>query len=221
VAIPTKRTLGDLRRELQARLGFASVGTRQTDILNSFLRDAQEQLYEQFNHPSLKTTTDLVFAPGEQFKVWPDNCDPARMLFVQVQTGNIWVPVDKGIDYRLDSINTVGGWVQRYDDGYDPADGKYKMEVWPIPTQSWTVRLEYTRRLDPFVSDTNPASVAPRDIFLFALANAKAHYRQPDAKQYGEQVRAFSRRMVAAEHVGERYIKGEREEVITPPPQMV
>ena len=51
MALPTARNLGSLRQELRDRLGFASFGSQagiNTAILDSFLRQAQEQLYWEY-----------------------------------------------------------------------------------------------------------------------------------------------------------------------------
>lgn len=220
MAVPAWKDLGTLRTELQARLGFSNVGTQQTTILNSFLADAQEQLYNQFDYPHLKVMYDMALAANDQFMLWPDIINPDRLAVVQVDTGaGVWEKLDKGIDYLDDSFSP-GGWPLKYDDGYDEAASLYKVEFWPIPTQAWTVRFEGTGYLGAFAADTDKASLPDRHIFLFALANAKAHYRHPDAQVYGEQVQAFTRKMRAVEHRGRRYIKGQEPQPIPPVPRM-
>ena len=51
MALPTARNLGSLRQELRDRLGFAAFGSQagiNTALLDSFLRQAQEQLYWEY-----------------------------------------------------------------------------------------------------------------------------------------------------------------------------
>ena len=45
-------------------------------------------------------------------------------------------------------------------------------------------------------------------MFLQALANAKAHYRKPDARLIQDQAEVMLRGIVAGEHMTARYIPG-------------
>jgi hypothetical protein len=83
--------------------------------------------------------------------------------------------------------------------------GEY-LELWPVPDKTYVVWLRGHLGLKRFTEDTDECTIDARLIFLMALANAKAHYGQPDASGYMKQLEIRLGRLCASGHVGRRYI---------------
>jgi hypothetical protein len=60
--------------------------------------------------------------------------------------------------------------------------------VYPKADQAYTVRIWFVADLARFTQDNDRPGLDDEMIFLHALANAKAHYRQPDAATYQGQL---------------------------------
>ncbi len=221
MTIPAKADLGTLRLSLLRRLGFtAAIATASInrDLLDSFIQGAQEQLYWEYDFRELKKVTDL--SVSSRFVDWPNECEPRKIFSIQTDVGGgIWNHLKFGIDYKFDSYPKGGVWPQRWDYGDDY--GTDKLEIWPIPSSTYTVRLEYYKRLGPFLADSDKATLDTKPIFLMALFNAKSHYRQPDANIYSTQLNAYIRRLKAANHQGRRYLRGDDAPEPTPMPRLV
>jgi hypothetical protein len=55
----------------------------------------------------------------------------------------------------------------------------------------YTIRFWFIKDLSPFVGNDDPATLDDELILLHAVANAKAHYRQPDAQVYQGQLNSL------------------------------
>lgn len=178
------RILSDCRNELAARLGFgAMVGAGQMNapILNSFLADAQEQLYLALDWPELVTFDEKQTNVGQAFYDWPANVNLRRILSVAVRiSGNLWHPLQRGIEFSHRSVPTSS-----YPLRYEPT--AQQMEVWPVPGAAYTLRRYYVQALGRFTQNDDPVTLEGRLVLLFALANAKAHYKHSDAQLYFKQ----------------------------------
>lgn len=92
------------------------------------------------------------------------------------------------------------------------------LEVFPTPDVPYVIWLKGHLGVRRFSSDADTCTVDARLIFLWALANAKAHYAQPDAVRYDQQVDLMKRNLVAGSHATRRYIPGgDRGTVISRP----
>jgi hypothetical protein len=60
--------------------------------------------------------------------------------------------------------------------------------IYPKADQIYTVRCWFVGDLDRFTEDGDECTLDDEMVFLHALANAKAHYRQPDAPTYQGQL---------------------------------
>lgn len=197
MVLPLKRTLGDMRSELQTRLGFGmsgQAGIVNSPIMDSFLRSAQEQLYWQFEWRELCTYEERQTGTDQQFYDYPADCNIERIQSINVWDGGQWVPLDEGISVqdRSTQVNTRPLKYDRFE----------QFELWPIPIGQFDMRIEYVKTLDDFSESTDRASLPSEIVFLFALVNAKAHYRQPDADRYEKQLDALLARL-KAKHRGQ------------------
>lgn len=112
----TQDTLANLRTELRARLGYAAVADSTgplQDLLNSFLKDAHEQLLIQYEWPELRRDWLFYLNPNQSMYPIPtDSCgckpDIQRIVSVDVQVNQIWSPLQRGIPAELYTIITSG-----------------------------------------------------------------------------------------------------------------
>jgi hypothetical protein len=171
------RTLQDLRTELQARLGFgaagAGLGVSQV-IFNSFLRQAQSELYWQAAWAELRGREDITIGVGQTLVDYPTAANPQRIEDIYVQVNGTWIPVAEGIDKNL--YTTVDS--RNYPNFYERLS---QLEFWPEADQIYTIRVWYYKPLDPFDDDADRATINDDIVFARALGIAKKHYRHPDA----------------------------------------
>jgi hypothetical protein len=184
------RTLGEMRSELARRLGFGAQGSSgiNSGLLDSFLQSAQDQLWWQFDWRHLITYDEKITEAGSVAYDWATDCDPTRITSLAIWDGVRWVPMDEGIDWAMRSTvdsRTIPARYERF----------AQMEIWPEPDDAYTVRRYYVRSCDAFTQDAHRASLDDALIFLHALTNAKAHYRQPDSQGYATQLEAMLTRL--------------------------
>lgn len=197
MALPLKRTLGELRAELQLRLGFGmsgQAGIVNSPIMDSFLRSAQVQLYEMFDWRELCAFEERLTGVDQAMYDYPPACNVERIQRVAIWTGAQWAPLDEGIEIKRRGIGW-GAWPTRY--------ARFaQMEIYPPPRSQMWMRREYVRTLLRFTHENDRASIPDEMVFLWALADAKAHYRQPDADRYAKQVEAHTLKL-KAKHRGQ------------------
>ena len=206
------RTLLEMRRYLMIRLGWgAMVATPLPGVaitLDSFLRDAQEQIYRQYKVFHMERYFTWGMVPGERFYDFDENdplgcekrLDPRMVTWVGIsQQDNFWRPLVCGIKPEF-YYGDITSWPTHY-------EIRQCIEVWPAPSDdSWQLRIKGHFGLQPLVADTDVNSVDYEAIQLFALANAKAHYGQPDAANYMQQYRDYIGAVTAGSHLTRRYV---------------
>lgn len=185
--LPLKRTLGEVRSDIQIGLGFGMAGQAgvvNSPLIDSMIRSAQNQLYEQFDWIEMKSVEERQTGTDQQFYDYPEDCNVERILRMWVKWGGRYAPLAEGISFADRSFNP-GGVPQKY-------ERRDQYELWPIPASNdYTIRIEYIRTLDPLNVDSNRTSLPSEIVYLHALSNAKAHYRQPDAQTYASQLDAL------------------------------
>lgn len=82
-----------------------------------------------------------------------------------------------------------------------------QMEFWPTPDLNYGLRLEYYRKMLPFNTGTDTASINEEMLLLHALVNMKSHYRQPDAGVYAGQLQNMLGRIRGKQLDGLRFNK--------------
>ena len=217
---PTK-TLAQMREYLMIRLGWgAMVSTPLPGVavtLNSFLRDAQEQIYRQYKVFRLERFFTWQLLTGVRFYDLPDNedvctkkLDPRMITWVGISDGdNFWRQLVCGIKPEF-YYGDISSCPTHY-------EIRQCIEVWPPPSSDdWKLRIKGYFGLLPLEVDTDVNTIDYEAIQLFALANAKAHYGQPDAANYMGQYRDYIGAVTAGSHHTRRYVPNTEQSY--PPP---
>jgi hypothetical protein len=185
------RTLGELRSELSRRLGFGAQGSSGINsyLLDSFLLNAQEQLFASFEWRNLIKYDEKLTGMGQANYDWATDCEPTHIRDVAIWDGTRWVPMQEGIswDMRSDDTQHQPLRYERYE----------QMEVWPVPDAVYTIRRYYVATPSRFTQDNDRASIDDGLIFLHALTNAKLHYKQTDGEAYANQLNAMLEKLKA------------------------
>lgn len=206
------RTMGQLRADLMSRLGYGAQAANpppgMAALLNSFLQDAQRQLYRRYDVLRTERFFSWPLTEGVRMYDIPDNqescdkkLDSRKVNWVGVEKDGIWYPLLCGIPPELYS-HDLSGRPERY-------EIRQCIEVWPLPDET-RGRLIIKGRfgLEPFTEDEHHTTIDDQLVFLLALANAKAHYRQPDANNYVAQLETMMVDLVAGSHHTRRYVPG-------------
>jgi len=179
------RTLGELMTELRARLGFVTQGSASKNndvVMKSFLQEAHEYVFSELEPPAMRKKTMISLAAGSYLYDWhndvdDEHIDPGRVLSVWVKVGDqIREPLTQGITEFDRSFSSLTGQPTKYDN----LDGQ--IELYPIPDAPYDMVVEYIAERARFDRASDRPSVPDRLVLLYALANAKAHYRHPDAQ---------------------------------------
>jgi hypothetical protein len=214
---PTTKTLGQLKLDLLARLGYSAQGypPGMEALLTSFLQDAQEQAY--WRYPVLHTEKWFPWQTqvGQRFYDVPIDCTKylnfRRVTAAFLQDDDAWFPLVAGINPLLFN-QTMNSLPQYY-------ELREALELWPAPDKAtYIIWLKGHIGLMPLEADDDRTTIDSRVVFLAALANAKAHYGQPDAGRYDREVEILIGRMAAGTHYTKRYIPGEKPKVGLPLP---
>jgi len=210
-----RTTLAHMRNRIATRLGFAtqvSMGILppgMAPLLDDFIRNAQEMLYRRYSVFRMERFYTWNMEPGVRFydfdanaDACPKRMDPRMVTWVGISQGDLsWRPLVCGIDPVM--YGSPGPGIPSH------YEIRQCIEVWPPPVDStWKLRIKGNFGLLPLEADSDETTIDPEAIFLQALANAKAHYSQPDAGNYAAQATAYVRSLVAGSHHTRRYIPG-------------
>lgn len=190
MALPLKKTLGQLRARLQTRLGFGQSGQAgivNSPIMDSFLQDAQDQLYMVCDWRDLCAFEERLTGTEQQFYDYPADCNVERINSIAIWNGGEWQQLVEGISLAERSVE-LSSWPLKY-------YRRDQFELWPVPNTQYRMRIDYVRTLGDFTDSNDRCSLPDPEVFLLALANAKAHYRQPDADRYQQQADALLARL--------------------------
>lgn len=214
-AIPTD-TLADLRYRVLVRLGFANQASNpppgMTPLINDFLESAQTFLYKRYLQLSSKRYFRWKISPGQRFYGFNDNdespitgltLDPLKSVdWVGIQDSrNVWYPMIQGIPPQLFTMITKPWRPARYEFGR-------AIEIYPTPDQTYWLWVKGCAALTPFNTDSSTTSIDSELVFLWALANAKAHYGQPDANNVAGMANAYKAELIAGTHQTAHYVPG-------------
>lgn len=114
-----------------------------------------------------------------------------------------WYPLTAGIPPQEYTRDTVRMRPTRY-------ELREYLEVFPAPDKAYVVWLKGHMGLRRFTQDADTTTIDARAVLLLALANAKAHYGQPDANNYVQQFEVLIRKYTAGTHGTRRYVPGDR-----------
>lgn len=181
----TYKTLGELRSDLSRRLGFGAQGSSgiNSALLDTFLQNAQDQLFAAFEWRQLIKYDEKVCGVGQTLYDWATDCEPTHLREVAINDGTRWVPMVEGIswDNRSDDTTSQPCRYERY----------AQMEIWPAPDANYTIRRYYVASPGRFTQDNDRASIDDGLVFLHAVTNAKLHYKQNDGEAYANQLNAM------------------------------
>lgn len=206
-------TLEELRTSMMERLGYASQADNpppgMARLIDNFLRRGQAFLYRR--HRALQTERFFSWemVEGERFYDIPDNqeactkrLDAYKISGVYVEDLNgQWLPLIAGIPPVYYTMASFNGLPQRY-------EIRQCIEVLPAPSTTYTLWVKGHFGLNRFTEDSDTTTLDSELVFLWALANAKNHYGQPDAQDVAMQAQAYLRELVAGSHGTRRYIPG-------------
>lgn len=228
VDITSNLTLAQLRRRMMVRLGYAAMADNpppgMNDLLDDFLRDAQEDLYRK--NPSLRTErlfrwtmtpgisyyglrqndTETDFTDVSCTRHLNDNSFNVKWVGLQ-DLNNMWMPMACGINPTLYTTAQQEGLPQLY-------EIRSCIEVFPVPNAAYKLWIKGQMGLEPFIADTDQSTINSDLVFIWALATAKFHYGRKDAAQTEANAREALSDHVAGNHLTRRYVPGK----IVPPP---
>lgn len=216
----TNETLGELRTSLFVRLGFAA----QVDnpppgmaaLLNDFLQRGQKFLIKRYREQLTIRMFSWVMTAGERFYGLRDNdpdgdgsedpcykkINPRRIQWAGIEDLNgMWSPMRYGIPpefYTAVNFNGIPAFFEI----------KQCIEVFPAPTAAYTLRIKGLYEVSRFTEDDDKTTVDSELVFLWALANAKNHYGQPDARDVASQAQTYLRDLISESHQTARYVPG-------------
>lgn len=176
-------------------------------MVDSFIRDAQDQLYQQYKELRTERWWTIQCVPGANLYDVPLDLDQyldfRRITWAGIQDDVQWSPLIEGIDPLLYTSNSLSK------PAYFRVTGC--IEIYPAPDRAYTIKIRGHLGLKWLNGDDDLLTVNSRAVFLHSLANAKAHYQQPDAGNYMQQAQAYVRQLIAGSHGTRRYIPGTRQ----------
>lgn len=183
------RTLGELRAILLARIGMGAMGASgggNAVLIDSFLQEGQKFLYWMQDWKRLTDYRDYTTGVDQNLYDYPISgvmlaahtaAREQRILRVEVLYAGQYVEISEGITTEMWSTMDQKGPPQRY-------ERLAQILVYPKADAAYTLRIWYVADLGAFEATNDRATIDDSMILLHATAHAKAHYRQPDAKVY-------------------------------------
>jgi hypothetical protein len=207
------RTLATLRTSMMRRLGYSAMAANpppgMSELLTEFLQDAQKQIMQK--RPDLRTKRIFKWnmVAGTRFYAFSDQASCCDMVFDQTKVDWVgvedlngrWYELINGIPPEFYTTRTQRGLPVRY-------DMRSCIEVYPAPAGAYTLRIKGDFGLNAFAADGDKTTIDDHVVFLLALANAKVHYKQQDAKSVYQQYTDYLAGMVSDKHATARYIPG-------------
>ncbi|WP_287602752.1 hypothetical protein [Thiothrix sp.] len=223
--IPTQ-SLGEIRYELATRLGFVTSGSMavaQSVILNSIIREAQNFIYWHLTDERIfKRYEKQADGLGQQLFDLPDDFEPRKPFAIwwraEKSPANKWRRLTReklfsdDAEESGDLMNTPHA-ISQANSTPSGIPSIYrlvgdKLEILPATEDrnDW-LRIEYTQSLPRLTQDADLLLMDSAPVLALSLANAKAHYQQPDAGQYSQQFERLIRQLRAGAHSDKRYAR--------------
>jgi hypothetical protein len=208
------QTLAQLRVRLLIDLGFSNQAANpppgMASFINNKLLGAQNYLYRRYTALHTIRYFRWQVIPGQRFYSLKDNdedvlanyhMDPAKTIeWVGMQDSrNVWYPLIEGIPPQLYTM---------IDKPWRPARYAIRqaIELYPTPDQTYWLWMRAHFGLLSFSNDSDQTTIDSELVYLLALANAKAHYGQPDANNIASQANAYRGELIAGTHKTAHYI---------------
>lgn len=125
-----------------------------------------------------------------------------------------WYPLVQGIDPTEYTILPTSQRPQKF-------ELREYLEIFPAPDTYYTIWIRGHMGLTRFTQDADKATIDSDLLFLLALANAKAHYSQPDARAIGQQCELMLRKLNAGTFGVKKYVPGDKRPAVVPRPRIV
>lgn len=213
--VPTD-TMANLQKRILIRLGFANQAANpppgMATLVQDFLTSAQKYLYKRYVQLHTKRLFRWKVNPLQRFYSLKDNdedvlcnyqIDPVKSIdWAGIQdTRNVWYPLIQGIPPQLYTMIDKPWRPARY-------DIRQAIELYPAPDQTYFLWIKGHFGLMSFSASTDKTTLDAELVFLHALANAKAHYGQPDANNIESQANAYRAELIAGTHQTAHYLPG-------------
>ncbi len=216
----SNETLQQLRTRMMRRLGYSAQALNpppgMAELLDDFLRDAQDQLY--LKNPVLRTERlyRWTMVPGISYYGILDNDSDTD--FSDIDCGrhlndrsyrisgvwledlnNMWMPMRCGIDPSFYTTAAQQGLPTLY-------EIRSCIEVFPVPNAAYKLWIKGQMGVEPFAANTDKTTINSDLVFAWALADAKAHYGQKDAAKQEASARELLSDTIAGMHLTRRYV---------------
>jgi len=202
------KTLGEMLTELRVRLGFVAQGSAAKNneaTLKSYLQEAHDFVFGELDPPAMRKKSIITTQADSYLYDWHDDAadediDPGSVISVWVKvSGTIREPLTYGITETDRSFETL----RQKPEKYGTLNGQ--LEIWPAPERAYDLIVEHTATKSRFTQSGDRPSVPDRLVFLYALANAKAHYRHPDAQAPAQTFQNMLNKEKTRQKEGRRY----------------
>jgi hypothetical protein len=213
--VPTD-TMQDLQYRILVELGFANQANNPQPGIAAFVQSkligAQRLMYRRYSQLHTRRMFRWKVNPGQRFYSLQDNdedvlcnfqMDPVKTIeWAGIQdTRNVWYPLIEGIPPQLYTMITKPWRPARY-------EIRQCIELYPMPDQTYWLWMKAHFGLMSFVNPTDTTTIDSELVFLWALANCKAHYGQADANNVASQANAYRKELIAGTHQTAHYIPG-------------
>jgi hypothetical protein len=213
--VPTE-TMAALQLRILNRTGFANQAANPNAGVAAFVQDnlisAQRYLYRRYSQLHTRRMFRWKVNPGQRFYSLKDNdedvlcnfqMDPNKQIeWAGIQDSrNVWYPLIEGIPPQLYTM---------IDKPWRPARYEIRqcIEVYPAPDQTYWMWFKAHFGLMSFAAPTDSTTIDAELVFLWALANVKSHYGQPDANNIASQANAYRKELIAGTHQTAHYVPG-------------
>jgi len=188
--MPLNRTLGELRGELTARLGFGSAGVNNGQlipIVNNFLFSSQTQMYWGFDWRALRAWVIKTVGANQVNVDFPVEINADRVDWISMKYSNAWLPpMERGISAEMYTSQDRTSVPTHWD--MNSASGSQQIEFWPMTDTTYQYRVFGMAPLTRFTQDGDRSTIDGDLVVLHALGAAKLHYKHPDAEYYIRQL---------------------------------
>jgi hypothetical protein len=210
------QTLAQLQTRVLIDLGFATQSASPPPGMATYVQNkllgTQNWLYRKY--PALQTRRFFRWKiiPGQRFYSLKDNdddilsnyrLDPLKHIeWVGVQdTRNVWYPLIEGIPPQLYTMITKPWRPARY-------TIRQAIEIYPTPDQTYWLWMRGHFGLLSFVNPTDTTTLDSELVYLYTLAQAKAHYGHADANNIAAMANSYRGELIAGTHKTAHYIPG-------------
>lgn len=175
----------------------SSRGIGNRDYIVQIVKRTYETLWDEHDWPMARAIRDITLAAGQYRYDFPADMDYENIRKVRTLDGNVWIPVDQGVDDRQythidpesdERSSPVLRW-----DMIDAGAGD-QIEVWPMPDSAGTLRLRGLRNRSDLVADDDRADI---DSLVIILSAAATIYADSGQKASAEARQAAAGRRLA------------------------